>query len=117
MDWKTMLNYIAGFVDEELLLRNEYLVAENRVLRNQTQGRLRLTDGERRSLAELGKSLQRPVTSSPSAKVHSCERLGGCSVSTIGKPHEYFDLTASGGAIPGERAPQQTLSVVLYSQS
>ena len=93
MDWKTMLNYIAGFVDEELLLRNEYLVAENRVLRNQTQGRLRLTDGERRSLAELGKSLQRPVTSSPSAKVHSCERLGGCSVSTIGKPHEYFDLT------------------------
>ena len=46
MDWKTMLNYIAGFVDEELLLRNEYLVAENRVLRNQTQGRLRLTDGE-----------------------------------------------------------------------
>ena len=97
MDWKTMLNYIAGFVDEELLLRNEYLVAENRVLRNQTQGRLRLTDGERRSLAELGKSLQRPVTSSPSAKVHSCERLGGCSVSTIGKPHEYFDLTGRAG--------------------
>ena len=44
-------------VDEELLLRNEYLVAENRVLRNQLQGRLRLTDGERRSLAELGKRL------------------------------------------------------------
>ena len=30
--------------------RNEYLVAENRVLRNQIQGRLRLTDG----LSELG---------------------------------------------------------------
>ena len=44
-------------VDEELLLRNEYLVAENRVLRNQIQGRLRLTDGERRSLAEIGKRL------------------------------------------------------------
>ena len=57
MDWKTMLSYIAGSVDEELLLRNEYLVAENRVLRNQLQGRLRLTDGERRSLAELGKRL------------------------------------------------------------
>ena len=38
-------------------LRNEYLVAENRVLRNQLQGRLRLTDGERRSLAEIGKRL------------------------------------------------------------
>ncbi len=31
MDWKTMLAYITGAVDEELLLRNEYLVAENRV--------------------------------------------------------------------------------------
>ena len=57
MDWKTMLSYISGSVDEELLLRNEYLVAENRVLRNQLQGRLHLTDGERRSLAELGKRL------------------------------------------------------------
>ena len=27
MDWKTMLSYISGSVDEELLLRNEYLVA------------------------------------------------------------------------------------------
>ncbi len=29
MDWKTMLAYISGSVDEDLLLRNEYLVAEN----------------------------------------------------------------------------------------
>jgi len=34
MDWKTMLAYISGSVAEELLLRNEYLVAENRILRN-----------------------------------------------------------------------------------
>ena len=34
MDWKTMLSYNSGSVDEEWLLRNEYLVAENRVLRN-----------------------------------------------------------------------------------
>ena len=39
MDWKTMLAYISGSVDEELLLRNEYLVAENRILRNQIKGR------------------------------------------------------------------------------
>ena len=57
MDWKTMLAYISGSVDEDLLLRNEYLVAENRILRNQIRGRLRLTDGERRSLAEIGKRL------------------------------------------------------------
>jgi putative transposase len=33
MDWKTLLAYISGSVDEELLLRNEYLAAENRILR------------------------------------------------------------------------------------
>ena len=59
MDWKTMLAYITGSVDQELVLRNEYLVAENRILRNQIQGRLRLTDGERRTLAEIGKQLAR----------------------------------------------------------
>ncbi len=57
MYWKTMLGYTSGSVDEDLLLRNEYLVAENRVLRNQFQGCLRLTDSERRSLAEFGKRL------------------------------------------------------------
>jgi putative transposase len=39
------------------LVRNEYLVAENRILRNQIRGRVRLTDGERTTLAELGKRL------------------------------------------------------------
>ena len=57
MDWTTMLAYITGSVDQELLQRNEYLVAENRILRNQLQGRLCLTDGERRTLAEIGKQL------------------------------------------------------------
>ena len=56
MDWKTMLAYISGSVDEELLLRNEYLVAENRILRNQFKGRVRLTDGERRTLADNRKA-------------------------------------------------------------
>ena len=32
MDWKTLLAYITGTVDQELLLRNEYLVTENRIL-------------------------------------------------------------------------------------
>jgi hypothetical protein len=41
-------------VDEELLLRNESLATENRILRNQIQGRVRLTDGERQPLAEIG---------------------------------------------------------------
>ena len=59
MDWKTMLAYVTGSVDEELLRRNEYLVAENRILRAQIPGRLKLTDGERRTLAHIGKQLGR----------------------------------------------------------
>src|SRR5262249_47592979 len=57
MDWKTLLAYIAGSVDDELLLRNEYLVAENRILRRQLKGRIQLTDAERATLAEIGKKL------------------------------------------------------------
>jgi hypothetical protein len=33
MLWARMLAYITGTVDQELLLRNEYLAAENRILR------------------------------------------------------------------------------------
>jgi putative transposase len=57
MDWKRLLAYITGTVDQELLLRNEYLVTENRILRNQIAGRVRLTDGERKTLAEIGQKL------------------------------------------------------------
>src|ERR687887_185681 len=57
MDWKHLLAYITGTVDQELLLRNEYLVTENRILRHQLKGRLRLSDGERRTLAEIGQRL------------------------------------------------------------
>ena len=49
-----MLATISGSVDQELLLRNEYLVTENRILKNQIKGRLQLTDPERISLAEIG---------------------------------------------------------------
>jgi len=59
MDWKRLLAYISGSVDQELLLRNEYLAAENRVLRNQIKGRLQLSDPERIRLAEIGKRLGR----------------------------------------------------------
>src|SRR2546425_3433690 len=57
MDWKQLLAYITGTVEQELLLRNEYLVTENRILRNQITGRVRLTDGERKALADIGQQL------------------------------------------------------------
>jgi putative transposase len=57
MDWKTLLAYITGTVDQELLLRHEYLVTENRILRQQIKGRVRLSGGERKTLAALGMKL------------------------------------------------------------
>ena len=52
-----MLVYITGTVDQELLLRNAYLVTENRILRNQIKGRIRLSDGARKTLADIGQKL------------------------------------------------------------
>jgi putative transposase len=57
MDWKTMLAYVTGSVDENLLLRIEYLVAENRILRDQIKGRIQLSNAERQTLAEIGAKL------------------------------------------------------------
>src|SRR2546430_4638370 len=59
MIWARMLAYITGTVDQELLLRNEYLAAENRVLRAQIQGRLLLSDAEKATLAEIAHRLKR----------------------------------------------------------
>src|SRR5215813_9009336 len=61
MDWKMLLAYITGSVDQELLLRNEYLVTENRILRNQLKERIRLSDGERKALAMIGQKLGKQV--------------------------------------------------------
>ncbi len=61
MDWKHLLAYITGTVDQELLLRHEYLVTENRLLRHQLTGRVRLSDGERTALAEIGSRLGKPA--------------------------------------------------------
>ena len=59
MDWARILAYITGTVDQELLLRNEYLAAENRILKAQIKTRLRLTDAERMTLAEIAHRLGR----------------------------------------------------------
>ncbi len=59
MDWPRILAYITGTVDQELLLRNEYLVAENRILRDQVNGRLLLSVSQKKTLAEIGYRLGR----------------------------------------------------------
>jgi hypothetical protein len=57
--WARLLAYVTGLVNQRLLLQCEYLVAENRIFRSHLSGRLRLSDPERSTLAEIGKRLGR----------------------------------------------------------
>ena len=60
-EWARLLGYVTGLVNQQLLLRNEYLAAENRILRAHLPKRLRLTDPQRCTLADIGKRLGRKV--------------------------------------------------------
>jgi len=57
--WLRLLAYVTGSVSQELLLRNGYLAAENRILRMKLPARLRLSNPERITLAEIGEQLGR----------------------------------------------------------
>ena len=59
MLWARLLAYVTETVNQELLLRNEYLAAENRILRGQIKGRLLLSEGEKVTLAEIAHRLGR----------------------------------------------------------
>ena len=57
--WVRLLTYLTAFVNQDLLLQNEYLAAENRILRTHLPARLRLANPGRSTLAEIGKRLGR----------------------------------------------------------
>lgn len=76
MDWARLLAYITGTVDQELLLRNEYLAAENRILRAQIKGRLLLSEGEKATLAEIGHRLGREALAEVAATAKPDTILG-----------------------------------------
>ena len=57
--WARLLAYVTGLVNQQLLLQNEYLAAENRILRAHLPTRLRLSNPQRATLAEIGKRLGR----------------------------------------------------------
>jgi hypothetical protein len=57
MDWKKLLESITKSVDEELRLRNEYLLSENSMLRQRSPGRVQMTDSDRHALAGIGRQL------------------------------------------------------------
>ena len=61
MDLARILTYVTGTVDQKLLARNEYLAAENRILKAQLKGRLKLSDTERATLGEIGHRVGRKV--------------------------------------------------------
>ena len=61
MEFVRILAYVTGTVDQELLARNEYLAVENRILRAQLKGGLKLSDAERATLGEIGHRLGRKV--------------------------------------------------------
>jgi hypothetical protein len=70
MLWSRLPAYVTGTVNQELLLRNEYLAAENRILRGQIKGsaaafggRKGDTDGDRiLLLGRHSKEAQRPAS-------------------------------------------------------
>ena len=51
------LALISGHVEEELLIRNEYLAAENRILKSKLKKPFQFNDGERIQLAKIGKRM------------------------------------------------------------
>src|ERR1700730_15383897 len=57
--WARLLAYVTGLVNQKLLLQNEYLAAENRILRAHLPARMRLSDPERSTLGEISKRLGR----------------------------------------------------------
>src|ERR1035438_2347803 len=82
MVWARMLAYITGTVDQELLLRNEYLAAENRILKAQIKGRLLLSGADKATLAEIALSLVTILSG------------WGCKP-RLSSPFDYFDHTGS----------------------
>jgi putative transposase len=92
MDWARILAYVTGTVDQELLARNEYLAAENRILKSQLNGRLKLSDAERAMLGKIS---------------HRLSRQALAEVATVARPDTilawYRKLVA--GKFDGSKAP------------
>jgi hypothetical protein len=76
MDWARILAYITGTMDQELLLRNEYLDADNRILKAQLKMPLRLTDPERMTLAEIAHRLSRKALEDVANTAKPCVIMG-----------------------------------------
>ncbi len=57
MDAVEALALVSGNIEQELLIRNEYLAAENRILKSKLQKPVQFNDNERIQLAKIGKRM------------------------------------------------------------
>ena len=57
MKKEEILAIVAGHVNQELLLRNEYLAVENKILKSKLKGNMKFNESERLELAKIGKKL------------------------------------------------------------
>ena len=71
------LAYVTGMINQALLLQNEHLVAENRILKGQLKGRLLLSEEEKATLAEIAHRLGRKVLEEVAATAQPDTILGG----------------------------------------
>jgi putative transposase len=51
------LALISGMVEEEILIRNEYLAAENEILKSKLKGTIKFKDAERIRLVKIAKRM------------------------------------------------------------
>jgi len=90
--WVQLLACVTGLVNQRLLLQNEYLAAENRILRSRLPSRLRLSDPERSTLPQIGKRVGPHEGVAPTEAVDGTRGQDATSKSYEEKPHG--DITA-----------------------
>ena len=117
MSWKKLLAYISGSVDEELLKRNEYLGTENRILRGQIKGQVRLTDTERISLARIGKELGKRTLEQVATIVKPATILGWQRSSPKNNRSHVFRAQEAGREEVRHQEVRRRSSILVYTPS
>lgn len=94
-----LLAYVTGLVNQQLLLQNEYLFAENKILRSHLPVRVPLTNPQRATLAEIAKRMGRRALEQVAGALNN---LGHCvSDQTVGNILSRFAIA------PAPRRRQQ----------
>ena len=96
-------------MNQELLLRNEYLAAENRILRGQVKDRLLLSEGEKATLAEIAHRLGRKALEDVAATAKPDTILGWYRQLIVNK----FDGSKSRQSVGRPKVDQETERLVV----